>query len=194
MNDVPAPGRPTLVQRIARWLLALMGWRAELAWPPAPKAIILVYPHTSNWDFVIGMLARLAWGLPASWIAKDTIFRWPLGALWRRLGGIPADRTQPHGLVEQLAAEFARRPWLWLAIAPEGTRRKTDRLKSGFWHLALAARVPVGLGYLDYSTREAGITEWIDLTGDADADLTRLRAFYADKIGRRPGNAGEIRF
>ena len=184
----------SLVQRMARGLLALFGWRVEIRWPPGPKAVIAVYPHTSNWDFVVGILGRFAAALPVSFIAKDTLFRWPLGALLRRLGGIPVNRRERTGMVAQMKAEFARRPTLWLAIAPEGTRAYTDALRSGFYHLALAAGVPLGLGYLDYGQRVVGIADWIALSGDAEQDLARLRAFYAGKKALRPAQAGEIRF
>ena len=194
--DLPIPVHrpPGLARRAARRLLLLFGWRIDIRWPPIPKAVIVVYPHTSNWDFVVGILARYAEGLPLSWMAKDTLFRWPLGGLFRKLGGIPVNRREHTGAVAQLQAEFARRPFLWLAIAPEGTRAYTDHWKSGFYHLALAARVPVGLGYLDYGRRIAGIAEWIWLSGDPSRDLVRLRAFYADKTALKPAQAGEICF
>lgn len=192
--QIPEPGRPTLLRRVARGLLALFGWRVEVRWPPGPKAVIVVYPHTSNWDFVVGILARAAAGLPVSWMAKDTLFRWPFGALFRRWGGIPVNRREHKGAVAQMRAEFARRPFLWLAIAPEGTRGHTDHWKSGFYHLACGTGVPVGLGYLDYRRRVVGIAEWITLKGDPGEDLARFRAFYSDKEALRPSQAGEIRF
>jgi 1-acyl-sn-glycerol-3-phosphate acyltransferase len=196
-NDVAGQemARPwTLLQRAAHAVLVLFGWRIDVRWPPPPKAVIAVYPHTSNWDFVVGILARLAIGLPVSWIGKDTLFRWPFGALFRKLGGIPVDRRERHGVVAQMQAEFARRQVLWLAIAPEGTRAHTAHWKSGFYHLACAAQVPLGLGYLDYGHHIVGIADWITLTGNPGEDLARLRAFYAGKSALRPGQAGEIRF
>jgi 1-acyl-sn-glycerol-3-phosphate acyltransferase len=194
--DQPTPGSqaPTLWQRTARGLLALFGWRVEIPRPPAPKGIIVVYPHTSNWDFAVGMLARAVAGFPLSWVGKDTLFRPPFGALLRRLGGIPVNRREHQGYVAQLQAEFARRPILYLAIAPEGTRSRAEHWKSGFYHLALGAGVPVGLGYLDYGHRVAGIADWALLSGDQEKDLARFRAFYADKKALRPALAGEIRF
>ncbi|MGZ6123694.1 MAG: 1-acyl-sn-glycerol-3-phosphate acyltransferase [Myxococcales bacterium] len=193
-HQVGDPLRPTLSERLARGLLALFGWRVDVRWPPPPKAVIAVYPHTSNWDFVIGILARAAVGLPVSWIGKDTIFSWPFRALFRKLGGIPVDRHQHHGVVGQIQAEFARRPFFWLAIAPDGTRAHTDHLRSGFYRLACATGVPLGLGYLDYGRRIVGIGDWIDLSGNQDDDLARLRAFYAGRTALHPAQAGEIRF
>ena len=194
-QPIPAePPPPGLTMRAARGLLRLFGWGVDIRWPPVPKAVIIVYAHTSNWDFVVGILARYAAGLPLSWIAKDTLFRWPFGALFRSLGGIPVNRRQHTGMVAQMQAEIARRPFLWLAIAPEGTRAHTDYWKSGFYHLAVAAGVPLGLGYIDYGRRIAGIADWIALSGDPERDLARLRAFYADKKALKPAQAGEIRF
>lgn len=191
---LPAPRPPGGVARwAARWLGAL-GWRAEVTWPPVPKCVIIVYPHTSNWDFVYGYLARLAASIPVQWIGKDELFRGPLGRLFRRMGGIPVNRREHTGLIAQLAAEMARRPCSWLVITPEGTRARTDHWKSGFYRLALEANVPVGLAYIDYSRRTVGLDTYLTLSGDEEADLARIRRYYRDKVGRRPDQAGEIRF
>jgi 1-acyl-sn-glycerol-3-phosphate acyltransferase len=190
---VVPPPRITLAGRWSGRLLRLLGWRVEVVWPPVPRCVIVVYPHTSNWDFVVGYLAKLAAGLPAHFVGKDTIFRGPFAPVLRRMGGIPVNRREATGLIAQLVREFERRPRMWLAIAPEGTRRWVDRWKSGFYHLALAARVPVGLAYLDYRARVVGLTEYLDLTGDEEADLDRIRRAYAGKVGRHPEQAGEIR-
>ena len=154
----------------------------------------MVYPHTSNWDFFVGLLWRFATGFHVRWIGKDTLFRWPIRGLLVRLGGMPVNRRESTGLIGQLAAEFARQPWMWLAIAPEGTRSYTDSIKSGFYHLALAAKVQVGLAFIDYGARVLGVSTYVDLSGDPDADLARMRAFYAGKVGKRPELAGELRF
>jgi 1-acyl-sn-glycerol-3-phosphate acyltransferase len=183
----------TLRRRLASWLLGRLGWKVEVAWPVAPKVVVIVYPHTSNWDFFLGYLARLAMGLPATWIGKHTIFRWPLGLLLRRMGGIPVDRSHAGGLIESLVREFERRPTMCLALAPEGTRTRLDHLKSGFYRLALAARVPVGLAFMDFGERRIAIRTWLDLTGDEELDLGRIRQAYAGKLGRHPEKASEIR-
>ena len=181
-------------RRLAAFLLARLGWKVDVTWPDAPRVVVIVYPHTSNWDFFLGYLARRAAGLPAAWVGKHTIFRWPVGGLLRRMGGIPVDRARAGGLVEALLREFERRPTMCLALAPEGTRTRLDHLKSGFYRLALAARVPVGLAFLDYRERLVAIHTWLDLTGDEEVDLGRIRQAYAGKIGRRPEQASEIRF
>lgn len=162
--------------------------------PPEPRCVIVVYPHTSNWDFAVGYLAKLAAGLSVAWVGKDALFRPPFGPILRRMGGIPVNRREPAGAVGELAAELARRPRISLAIAPEGTRSHTDHWKSGFYRVARAADVPVGLAFIDYRARVVGLTTYLRLTGDEEADLERIRAEYAGKVGRHPSLAGEIRF
>jgi 1-acyl-sn-glycerol-3-phosphate acyltransferase len=182
-----------LLQRCARALLRLIGWRGVLVPPPAAKGIIIVYPHTSNWDFVVGMLYKAGTGLPLRWLGKNTLFRWPLRRLLRHVGGIPITRDQHSGFVAALLAEFARNEWMWLALTPEGTRSRTDYWKSGFYRIALEGGLPVGLGFIDYGTRTVGVDTYLSLTGNQDHDLALIRAFYADKRGYRPENAGDIR-
>jgi 1-acyl-sn-glycerol-3-phosphate acyltransferase len=188
------PGAPTAIQRLARRALAAAGWRVDVAWPPSPRCVIVVYPHTSNWDFLVGYLAKLAAGLPAWWIGKHTLFRWPIAGLLRRMGGIPVNRRAPGGLMAELVRELETRDTLWLAIAPEGTRARTDHWKSGFYRLALAGRVPVGLAFIDWRRKVVGLTTYLELTGDEEGDLARIRAAYAGREGKHPENAGEIRF
>lgn len=185
--------RRTVVQRLAAALLQLAGWRSVFVPPMAPKGIIVVYPHTSNWDFIVGVLFKFAVGLPAHWMGKDSLFRWPLRRLFLRMGGIPINRRERSGFVATLLEEFRRKDWMWLAVAPEGTRSKTDHWKSGFYQIALAGGFPVGLGFIDYATRSVGIDTYIDMTGDAETDFARIRDFYAGKRGRRPQAEGEIR-
>lgn len=193
-QPAPRPGSPTRVQRWARRMLALLGWRLDILWPPVPKCVIIVYPHTSNWDFFIGYLAKLASGIPVHFVGKHTIFRWPFGAALRRMGGIPVDRRAPASLLGQLVREMESRPWMWLAIAPEGTRAKVDHWKSGFYRVALAAKVPIGLAFIDYRERLVGLSTYLVPTGDEEGDLARMRAVYAGKVAKRPELAGEIRF
>jgi len=188
--SLPAP-RPS---PWAAGLLHLFGWRVLFEPLPGPRGVVIVYPHTSNWDFLWGYLARLAMGHPFRFIGKDTLFWGPFGWALRRMGGTPVNRREPTGLIGRLAAEVTRQPWMWLAIAPEGTRAHTDHLKSGFYQLALAARVPVGLAFIDYPSKTVGLTDYLSLTGDEERDLAAIRACYAGKRGRRPAQASDIRF
>jgi 1-acyl-sn-glycerol-3-phosphate acyltransferase len=194
MSEAAGRMRMGVGARLAVALLRLIGWNAVAVPPPRTKSVIIVYPHTSNWDFVVGLLGRAAIRLRCHFAAKDTLFRGPFGAWLRRVGGIPVNRRAPTGFVEQLADEFARRDEFHLVLTPEGTRSRTEHWKSGFYRLALAARVPLGLGFIDYGRREVGVGGWLDLSGEPEADLDRIRAFYADKRGYRHELAGPIRF
>ncbi|QTQ38398.1 Acetyltransferase family protein [Aromatoleum petrolei] len=172
----------------------LAGWRLVIVPPPGPKGVVMVYPHTSNWDFPLGVLARSASGLRISYVAKDSLFSPPFGVLFRWLGGIPVNRRISTGFVAQLVRRYAESDRLLIAIAPEGTRGHVPQLKSGFYHLAVQAGVPLGLAYIDYGRREVGIGAWVTLSGDAERDLANIRDFYAGRRGRRPDKAGEIKF
>ena len=196
---VRPPGRshPWLAA-LARRLLALFGWRVRFDGLPGPKGVAIVYPHTSNWDFIIGLLAKWTIDLPIRWVGKETLFRGltgaTLGRLMRLWGGRPVDRGNQSGAVEQLAQLMQSEPWFWLGLSPEGTRRHTDYIRSGFYHLALKLDLPVALAYIDYRTREVGVAEFVHMSGDQARDLGRLRQFYADKVGRFPANASTIAF
>ncbi len=185
---------PVRERRWARRLLALLGWRVDVTLPPGPRCVIAVYPHTSNWDFLVGYLAKLAAGLPVHFVGKHTLFRGPLGPLLRRMGGIPVDRRRAAGLIPQLVAEMQARPWMWLAIAPEGTRARVDHWKSGFYRVARETNVPIGLAFIDWRAHTVGLTEYLLPSGDEAADLERIRRAYAGKVARHPALAGEIRF
>jgi 1-acyl-sn-glycerol-3-phosphate acyltransferase len=187
-------GGNSLRSRLAHRVLRLLGWRAEVAPLPGPKGVIIVYPHTSNWDFPLGYLAKVAAGLPVQWVGKDSLFRWPLGGLLRWMGGIPVNRRVRTGLVDQLRGEMDRREEVWLVIAPEGTRSLSDHWKSGFWHLASSAGVPVGLAFIDYPRRSVGLKTYLQLTGNAETDLEAMRGAYEGKVGLHPELAGTIRF
>lgn len=178
--------------RLAAAWLALWGWKIEFVSPP-DKAVIVFYPHTSNWDFFIGIMARASLGLAIHWVAKDSIFRWPVKGLLRWLGGIPVNRRQSTGFVRQIENEFASAEQFHLVIAPEGTRSLTPGWKSGFYHVARAAQVPVGLGFIDYPSKRIGILGFMTLSGDEAADMARMAAAYADFRGKFPALQGPVR-
>lgn len=179
---------------IARSLLALFGWRLAGTPPRVPSCMVIFAPHTSNWDFPIMLLVKLAFGIPVYYLGKHTLFRPPFGWFFRWTGGIPVVRHERRHMVQNVADMFRERDELWLAMSPEGTRDRTDHWKTGFYRIALAAKVPVLLAYLDTSRRECGVGDLVELSGDPERDLSRLRAFYADKRGIRPERASSIRF
>ena len=183
-----------MLKALARRLLSLLGW--HLIDPPErpARAVLIGYPHTSNWDGVIALLVKLALGLDAHWVGKDSLFRGPLDVIFRRLGGIPIDRSARNGFVAEMAAQFAAHPEFLLVIAPEGTRSLTQGWKSGFYRIALAAEVPVALAFVDYSRREAGILAHLTLTDDPAADIAAIAAHYQGRQGKYPELASPIRW
>lgn len=184
----PHPKRAAL----ARWLLARAGWRVAFEGLPGSHGVIVVYPHTSNWDFVVGLLAIWAMDVPLRFMGKHTLFKGPLGWLMRRWGGLPVDRSQASGMVSQLQAQIQAQPWCWLALAPEGTRSKTAGWKSGFWHLALALDRPLGLASIDFARREVRLTSFVQLSGHWATDQAVLAEQYGDVRGLRPDSQGPV--
>ena len=183
-----------MLQAFSRFILTLCGWRFfDLPGRPR-RAVLIEYPHTSNWDAFYALLVKLALGLDAHWAGKDNMFCPPFGGLLRKMGGVPVNRRERTGFVEQMVAEFAARQRFTLAIAPEGTRSLTAGWKSGFYRMALAAQVPVALGFMDYARREGGILAYLTLTGDRDADLAAIARHYADRPGKCPELASPIRW
>ena len=173
------------MRAFGRLALALLGWRVEGEIPDLPKFVVAVAPHTSNWDFVVGAAAMFALDLRLSFIGKHTIFRWPLAGLLRWMGGIPVDRTSPHGVVGDAVRAFEGVDRRVLAIAPEGTRSRVERFKSGFLHIAREAKVPVLLASLDYAARTVRFGPLFEPGPDIDAELRRVEAFYAGVRGKR---------
>lgn len=184
----------TLGQRIGFGFYRLLGWRIEGEFPALQKMLVIGAPHTSNWDFVFMVPYMMAMRVQIRFLGKDSLFRGPLGVLMRKLGGIPVQRGARLNAVEQAIQLFNTSESLILVMSPEGTRKKTDGWKSGFYHIARGANVPLVLGYLDYAGKRAGLGPAIHLTGDTDADLARIAAFYADKRGKRPELETPARF
>jgi 1-acyl-sn-glycerol-3-phosphate acyltransferase len=190
--DAGAPS--TILERAARALLRWSGWRLVGTAPSVKRCVIIFAPHTSNWDFPLLLCVRFAFGRPVAYLAKDSLFRFPIAGILRWTGAVPVERTERHALVQTLAQAFRERSELWLAMSPEGTRARTDHWKSGFYHVAREAGVPLLLAFIDAKKRECGLGELIELSGDIDADLAQLRAFYSNKPGIRPERASEVRF
>lgn len=184
--------------RLARWLVRRLGWRVKFDGMPGLQGVLVVYPHTSNWDFVILILVKWAIGIPVRFWGKDKLFRIPLFGAWLRwLGGVPVDRTSPGGVVgqavDQLFQARAEGRYFWLALSPEGTRKRVPGWRSGFYQTTVQAGVPLGLVRLDFRRREVTVTDFIQLTGDETADFKRIASAYEGVVGCIPGNAAPIR-
>lgn len=183
-----------MARRLAFLVLRWIGWQPVFTPPPGSRSVIIVYPHTSNWDFPLGILFRCCCGIPFNWAGKDSLFCGPAKWLFLKLGGVPINRREPNGTTARLAEAFAQRDSFHLCIAPEGTRSRVGHWKTGFYHLARSVNVPVGLGFIDYGRKRLGIERWIMLTGDRNADLSIIREYYAGIAGLYPEKAGQIRF
>jgi 1-acyl-sn-glycerol-3-phosphate acyltransferase len=182
------------VQRfLASLLLRLSGWEAEGEKPSARKYVLIAAPHTSNWDLFY--VLALAWmlGVKISWMGKHTLFRGPMGSVMRALGGVPVRRERSGNLVDQMADAFAGAGSLVLTVPAEGTRGYVPYWKSGFYHIARKAQVPIVLGYLDYARKRGGFGPELIPTGNVREDMDEIRAFYADVAGKHPESFGEIR-
>ncbi|MDO5498564.1 MAG: 1-acyl-sn-glycerol-3-phosphate acyltransferase [Propionibacteriaceae bacterium] len=172
---------------LARGFWALSRYRLRSEGPPATGSAVLIgAPHTSNWDFVVMLAIAWSHGFSPKWLGKHTLFRFPFGAVMRALGGIPVDRANPAGLVDEVVRRIGAGDRFFLVVTPEGTRGRRTHWKSGFYRIARAAGLPLVLGYVDSATRTAGLGPSVDLTGDVAADMDRLREFYADTRGIRP--------
>jgi 1-acyl-sn-glycerol-3-phosphate acyltransferase len=166
-----------------------LGWRIVGDIPDLPKMVLIVAPHSSNWDFIVGIAAKLAMRLSVKYLGKDALFRFPLGIIMRRLGGIPVNRSTANDVVTSVVAQFARHDRMLLAIAPEGTRRPVERWRTGFYHIARGADVPILPVAFDWRSRTVRIGELFSPTGDPEADLPAIRARFQD-AGRRDAAAG----
>lgn len=187
-NSLPRKGG-ALRAAIGRGLLRLTGWSIDPKIPDLPKFVVIAAPHSSNWDFLIGIGLVFALRLDLHFIGKAQLFRGPFGPIMRGLGGLPVDRSHPQGMVEQTVAMFNARDKLIVALAPEGTRKPVTKWKSGFYRIALSAGVPIVPGYFDNRRRVVGMGPPFHPTGDAEDDIAQLRAFYAS-IPRRDQVSG----
>lgn len=202
-NAAPQALQPEALQqrgsRVARWLLRAAGWRVIFLGLPGPQGVIAVAPHTSNWDFVVLLLAKWTIGLQVTFWGKDTLFGVPLFGRWLRwLGGLPVARHAPQGAVGQMAdamrAAREQGRFMWLGLSPEGTRSRTGGWRSGFYRVALQAEVPVGVAALDYARREVRLERFWRLGGAPEADLAAMAAVLEGARGRHPELAAPARW
>ncbi|CAH0497720.1 lysophospholipid acyltransferase family protein [Novosphingobium sp. CECT 9465] len=182
--------KPSLLSRMVRKALVgfyrRRGWKAHGSAPADGRCVIIAAPHTSNWDFLyfIGLTEDL--GLQPHFMAKDSLFRWPLGRFMRDMGGVPVVRSSRQNAVDAMVAEFARRDRFMLTIAPEGTRGKVGQWRTGFYHIAMKAGVPLVVGMMDYGTKTGGLGPAIWPTGDYAADMAKIFEVYRTVTPRHP--------
>ncbi|MDN3650015.1 lysophospholipid acyltransferase family protein [Reinekea marina] len=178
--------------RFSRWLgrtvLKAWGWKVEGEIPDIPKAMFTVAPHTSNWDFPIGLMVMFAMDFKVYWMGKHTLFSWPFNGIMTKWGGIPVYRHAPKGLAEQIADRFKAHETMLVAIAPEGTRKKVGHLKSGFLRIAKAANVPVFRVTIDYKTKTVRFLDLFYPTDSVEKDAQECYEFFGQYQGKIPSN------
>ena len=191
-SDDP-PKLPGFKAWFGRTWMAFFGWRVDAARPEGiTKAVVVAAPHTSNWDLTFTLGVSYVLGIKISWIGKHTLFKPPLGWLLKFLGGVPVNRSGRHNAVAAAVELLQKSGPLMLVVPPEGTRSKATRWKTGFYYIAVGAKVPIILGYVDYARKLAGIGKVFYPSGDIEKDFGLIREFYADMKGKFPDRAGEI--
>jgi len=181
-----------MLKTFSEIILKIIGWRVDVTLPKEKKFVLIGVPHTSNWDLPLALLCFWVAQKKITWVAKKQLFIGPLGMIFRALGGIPVDRAASTGFIEQIAQQFSQRQEMILCLAPEGTRSKTKYWKSGFYYIALTAKVPICLGYVDYPNRVIGFETMISPSGDIDKDFEKIQSFYQSKVGKHVKNQGPV--
>jgi 1-acyl-sn-glycerol-3-phosphate acyltransferase len=184
---------PGWFARLVNWILLTMyrrhGWTAVGTVPEPRRFVLIAAPHTSNWDFPYFLGLTQDVGIRPHFMGKKSLFRWPLGGFMRAMGGIEIDRSKSSNVVDQMVAEFARRAEFILTIAPEGTRGATKKWKTGFYQIAMAAKVPLVVGMMDYGRKTGGLGPTIWPTGDYRADMAKVLDVYKSCIPKNPALA-----
>lgn len=182
----------SFLRGISVMLLKIIGWKTTGRLPREVKYVIVFAPHTSNWDVFYGMILAFAMKLDARYIAKKELFRGLFSPLMKWSGGIPVDRSLSGHIVEQMVSIFKEREKFVLAVAPEGSRHRKDCWRSGFYHIALNAHVPIILAFIDYASKTGGAGPLIYPTGDLEKDMSTIRNFYRTVKGKYPENTSPI--
>lgn len=175
-----------VLQFLAIIVLRVFGWRRAGHVPDYPKFVMIAAPHTSNWDFPVGLAIMLAFKVKMYWLGKEPIFKWPFGAFFKWLGGIPVSRSKSGDVVVQMVQAFRERQRMITVVAPEGTRKRADHWKTGFYYMAVGAHVPIVMGFIDYVRKEGGFGPTLMPTGNIEADMEKIRSFYEDIKGKMP--------
>ncbi|MEI6088038.1 MAG: 1-acyl-sn-glycerol-3-phosphate acyltransferase [Bacteroidota bacterium] len=175
------------MRKVFVWLFKWNGWKMDVNLPANyDRCVVIAAPHTSNWDFVYSLAVFFHYNLPVRYLAKNELFRWPIKGIMEKSGGLPVYRHSKNKLVDEMIQLFKDNEKLMLAIPAEGTRSKVEKWKTGFYHVALGANVPILLGYLDYNKKLAGFGPLIYLTGDPLIDANQIKDFYKTVTGKFP--------
>ncbi|WP_139958067.1 1-acyl-sn-glycerol-3-phosphate acyltransferase [Flavicella sediminum] len=176
------------MKTISQWVFfSVLGWKLHGAFPKKlKKYVVIVYPHTSWVDFPIAILIKYITGINAAFVGKKSLFKRPIGWFFRYYGGIPIDRTKNHAMVNTVVEKFNENEHFIFSLSPEGTRRKTDRWKTGFYYIAKLANVPVVKVALNYEKKEIFIDTPYELNGDIDVDMKKIQQFFVHAKGLNP--------
>jgi 1-acyl-sn-glycerol-3-phosphate acyltransferase len=174
-----------MFSNISKWILKRLGWKIEGQFT-SPKAVLVEFPHTSNWDFPLGLLVRSAIQADIKFVAKSSLFKFPFGGLFRSLGGYPVDRSKSNNFVDAVVDIFNQKERFAIILTPEGTRTKVDKLKTGFYHIADGAKVPIVMVKFDWAKKIVGFSEPFYTTGDYDADIIKIMDYYKGVKGYHP--------
>ena len=179
-----------LTRAIGSLLMKIIGWKVRGRFPEEKKMIVIGAPHTSNWDFILAMSSMLSVGLHFSWMMKKEAFFWPLGPLWKKMGGIPIDRKAKTDVIQQMVKYFETHDNVWVGLTPEGTRKSVEKLKKGYLRMAYAAKVPIYIIGINAPTKEVVLDCIWDLTHDIETDNRQIKAHFDNSfIGIKPENA-----
>lgn len=186
LGDAVARRGNAFSRTIARLAMRVTGWRITGEFPNLPQFVVIVAPHTSNWDFFVGVMAMFAIGFRGTFLGKHTVFRWPVSLIMRWLGGVPVDRASSHNVVQQTIDYFNSRPQMLLALSPEGTRKKLPAWRTGFWYVAKGAGVPIVPAALDYHAKLIRIFAPVMPGEDIDTDIAKLRTHFDASMAKHP--------
>ncbi|MBU1662740.1 MAG: lysophospholipid acyltransferase family protein [Chloroflexi bacterium] len=177
---------------LSKFFLKVTGWKVEGSVPNIPKFVAILAPHTSNWDLPFILAVMYVLSVRLNWFGKKEIFRWPVGVVFKWLGGIPIERSTRQNMVQQTAQTIQRHEQIIVGLSPEGTRSQTGYWKTGFYYIAHEAQVPIVFAYLDYARKVGGFGPVMETTGDIEADMKIIREFYSGITAKYPHEAGEI--
>ncbi len=175
--------------KISAFILRIFGWKIKGRYPvELPKVMLIVMPHTSNWDFPLGILVRSAIRADIKFIAKDSLFRPPFGNIFRWMGGYPVNRSKSSHFVQTMVDIYNREPYFHTVIAPEGTRRKVDKLKTGFYYIAKGGHAALAMCKFDWENKEVVFSEPFYPSDDMEADFERINNYFRGVKGKKPEN------
>ena len=175
-----------ILQLLSIVVLKIFGWRRSGRVPNIPKFVMIAAPHTSNWDFPIGLAIMFAFKIKLNWLGKESLFQWPFGILFKWLGGIPINRSKSRDVVAQTINAFKEKTKMIMVVAPEGTRKKDKYWKSGFYYIARGANVPIVMAFIDYMRKVGGFGPTLIPNGNIESDMEKIRAFYDNVKGKVP--------